>query len=284
MKAARAQAGGCVGVQRKGAVQIIRLTDAATRNALTDVLRVHLSAALREAAADPGIRAIYLTGSGASFCAGGDVNALKALKRPVDVHRRFRNLGAWLLPLLQIEKPVVVGLNGYAVGGGLGLALAGDIVVAARSAKLIPGFFRLGLVPDVSMLYTLPRLIGMVRTRRFLMLDEGLSAAEALELGMISQVVADEDLDRTCMELAARCAAKPAAAMGLTKLFLARSFESSAQDMFLYEGLGQSVAMFDGEFEARLDALMAPPAGRTKKAKPGSAAAAGGSKPRRPAK
>jgi len=277
VKAVRAPKGQPVQVEHQDRVRIIRLTDPATRNALTDALRVGLAAALQEAAADDAVGAVYLTGSGNAFCAGGDVRALQGQKRPVDVHRRFRRLGAWLLPFLRMEKPVIVGLNGYAVGGGLGLALTGDIVVAARSAKLIPGFFRLGLVPDVSLLHTLPRLIGMARTRRFILLDEPVSAAQALELGMISEVVDDAVLDDTCLDLARRCAAKPATAMGLTKLFLARSFETGADDMFLYEGLGQSVAMFDGEFEARLDALMGP-AGKTQRR---AKTAPAGSKPQR---
>ena len=244
-----------VQVSRKGAVQVIRLVDEATRNALTDGLRTELSEALRTAAADPRVRAIYLTGSGKSFCSGGDLKGLRAMRAPLDIHNRFRKLGAWLVPLLQIEKPVVVGLNGYAVGGGMGLALVGDVVVAARSARFIPAFFELGIVPDVSLLYTLPRLIGLARTKRFLLDNEPWSAQRALEMGLVSEVVDDADLDRTCMDLAERYAQKPPAGIALTKLLLGRTFENSADDMFLYEGLGQAVAMFTEEFQAKLVAF-----------------------------
>ena len=149
----------------------------------------------------------------------------------------------------------MVGLNGYAVGGGMGLALAGDVVVAAKSAVLVPAFFRLGIIPDVILLYTLPRVIGLARTKRFLLDDESVSAERALEMGLVSQVVEDADLDGICMILAQRYATKAGAGVGLTKLLLARSFETSADDMFLYEGLAQSVAMFAVEFQAQLAAF-----------------------------
>jgi 2-(1,2-epoxy-1,2-dihydrophenyl)acetyl-CoA isomerase len=258
-----------VQVSRKGAVQVIRLADESTRNALTDGLRTELSEALGTAAADARVRAIYLTGSGKSFCSGGDLKGLKAMRTPLDIHNRFRKLGAWVVPLLQIGKPIVVGLNGYAVGGGMGLALTGDVVVAARSARFIPAFFGLGIVPDVSLLYTMPRLVGLARTKRFLLDDEALSAESALEMGLVSQVVDDADLDRTCLGLAERYAQKPPAGIALTKLLLGRTFESSADDMFLYEGLGQSVAMFTAEFQAKLTAFAA---GKTTKTRVASAA------------
>jgi len=262
MKAARTPP--LVQVSRKSAVEVIRLADESTRNALTDGLRTELSEALRTAAADARVRAIYLTGSGKSFCSGGDLKGLRAMRAPLDIHNRFRKLGAWVVPLLQIEKPIVVGLNGYAVGGGMGLALAGDVVVAARSARFIPAFFGLGIVPDVSLLYTMPRLVGLARTKRFLLDDEALSAESALTMGLVSQVVDDADLDRTCLELAARYAQKPPAGIALTKLLLGRTFENSADDMFLYEGLGQAVAMFTAEFQAKLAAFAA---GKTTKAR-----------------
>ncbi|MBI4190628.1 MAG: enoyl-CoA hydratase/isomerase family protein [Betaproteobacteria bacterium] len=244
-------------VRRDGAVQIVRLTNEETRNSLSNPMRVALARALQQAAEDDGVRALYLTGSGSTFCSGGDLNAFKeGPNKPWDVHRRFRSLRAWLVPFLYFEKPVVVGLNGYAVGGGMGLALAGDILIAAQSAKLMSGFFRLGVIPDVAMMYTLPRLIGLARAKNFLFSNATLTAQQALEIGLVSEVVADDRLDEACLAKAHQLAAGPTQVIGLAKLLMARSFETDVDDMFLLEGLGQSLAMSGEEFREGLNALL----------------------------
>ena len=242
--------------ERDGAVQVIRMVNDRTRNSLNNEMRIELSAALTRAADDDAVRAIYLTGSGKAFCSGGDLHNLKSLTGPWQVHRRFRNLGKWLLPLLHLDKPVVVGVNGVAVGGGMGLALTGDVLIAAESAKFMAGFFRLGIVPDVGMMYTLPRLIGLARAKNFLFSNGTWTAQEALELGLVAQVVADSDMDAVALARAHEIAEGPAQGMGLAKLLMARSFESSLAEMFLLEDLGQSLAMSGEEFSEGLDALL----------------------------
>src|SRR5258708_3667883 len=125
-----------VATERAGSVLIIRLASESTRNALSNAMREGLSAAFSEAVRDHTVRAVYLTARGPNFCAGGDLNALKDVRQdPWAVHRRFRDMGQWLLPLMRIEKPVLVGVRGYAVGGGFGLALLADMVIASESAK-----------------------------------------------------------------------------------------------------------------------------------------------------
>src|SRR3954469_714025 len=116
-----------VKVTREGAVQIVRFVNDKSRNSMTAEMRSQLRDAMSAAAQDPDIRAVYMTGQGAAFCAGGDLHMLKKECDPWSVHRRFRALGSWFLSLLRFEKPVVVGVNGYAVGGGMGIALAGDV-------------------------------------------------------------------------------------------------------------------------------------------------------------
>jgi 2-(1,2-epoxy-1,2-dihydrophenyl)acetyl-CoA isomerase len=175
---------------------------------------------------------------------------------PWSTHRRFRRLGSWFLQMLQFEKPVVVGVNGYAVGGGIGLALTGDLVIAAESAKLVAGFFRLGVIPDIGMMYTLPRLIGLARAKRFLFGDETLSASEAFDLGMVARVVPDHQLDLECLQQAKQFAAGPSHVMGLAKLLMSRSFETGFNEMFMLEDLGQALAMSSDEFHEGLSAML----------------------------
>jgi 2-(1,2-epoxy-1,2-dihydrophenyl)acetyl-CoA isomerase len=181
---------------------------------------------------------------------------LQTVCDPWPVHRRFRNLSRWLIPLITLDKPVVVGVRGQAVGGGMGLALTGDIVISGEGAKFMSGFFRIGTVPDIGMMYHLPRLIGMARAKNFLFSGATMSPQEALQLGLVAKVVADDEVDAAGLAEAKRLAEGPAEVMGLAKTLMARSFETSLQDMFAFEGFGQVLAMSNPEFREGLAAAI----------------------------
>lgn len=238
-------------------VRIIRLAAVQTRNALSNDMRDQLAKAFLDAAYDRNVRAILLTARGPNFCAGGDLKAFKSMHTdPWAVHRRFRDMGRWLLPLMRIEKPVVVSVRGYAVGGGFGIALAGDMIFASETAKFTASWMKLGILPDALTLYTLPRLIGLARAKRMFITNETLSAEHAEELALVTRVYPDEELDERALEYAKGLAEGPAEVWGLAKLILARTFETSMDDMFLLEGLGQIPAMGGPEFTERLDAML----------------------------
>lgn len=237
-------------------VLTIRLCSPENRNSLTTPLREQLSAAVEMAEKDPAIRSVFLTAEGTSFCSGGDFKMLQNACQPWPVHRRFRNLSRWLIPLIALDKPVVIGARGHAVGGGMGLALSGDVIVAGESLKLTAGFFRLGTVPDIGMMYHLPRLIGMARAKNFLFSNGTFTAQQALELGLVAKVVPDAELEEAGYAEALRLAQGPAEVMGLAKTLMARSFETSLTDMFAYEGFGQVLAMSNAEFHEGLSAVM----------------------------
>jgi 2-(1,2-epoxy-1,2-dihydrophenyl)acetyl-CoA isomerase len=237
-------------------VLVVRLTNEKSRNSLTAEMRAQLAVLMTDAAQNTGVRAIYITGQGSAFCSGGDLNMLKNEWDPWAVHRRFQRLGAWFLGFLQIPKPVIVGVNGVAVGGGMGLALAGDLIYAAEEANFVPGFFRLGTVPDIGTMYTLPRLIGMARAKRFLFGNEPMTAREAFDVGFVAKVVPKGELDAIGLEKARELAQGPATVIGLSKMIMARSFETGLNEMFLFESFGQSLAMSSGEFHEGLAALL----------------------------
>jgi 2-(1,2-epoxy-1,2-dihydrophenyl)acetyl-CoA isomerase len=231
-----------------GPVLEVRLSSPENRNSLTADLRRQLGEAVERAEADSSVRAVLLTADGPTFCSGGDFKMLQTQCDPWPVHRRFRNLSRWLLPLITLDKPVVVGVRGHAVGGGMGLALTGDVVIAGESAKFVAGFFRLGTIPDVGVMYHLPRLIGMARAKNFIFANGTMSAREALELGLVAQVVPDAELEFAARAEAQRLAEGPAEVMGLAKTLMARSFETSMNDMFAFEGLGAALAYSNPEF------------------------------------
>lgn len=245
-----------VTTQMQGAVLVIRLASPENRNSLTTELRRQLGEAVELAESDRAVRAVFLTADGPTFCSGGDFKMLQTQSDPWPVHRRFRYLSRWLTPLITLDKPVVVGVRGQAVGGGMGLALTGDLVIAGESAKFMAGFFRLGTVPDIGMMYHLPRLIGMARAKNFLYGAGTLSAQEALALGLVAEVVSDAELEAVALAHATRLAEGPAEVMGLAKTLMARSFETSLADMFAFEGFGQVLAMSNPEFREGLAAAI----------------------------
>lgn len=246
-----------VETERHGPVLVIRLSSEKSNNALSNAVREALSAAFQIAITDRAIRAVCLTAKGPNFCSGGDLNALQQIRSDTwAVHQRFRDMGRWFLPMQRIEKPVVSAVRGFAVGGGFGFALLGDLVVASETAKFRASWLKLGIMPDALALYTLPRLVGLARARKMFICEETLDAQEACALNLVAEVVADSELDARAMELARAFAEGPAEVWGLTKLVLSRTFESSLDDMFLYEGLGQVIAMGGPEFEARARAAL----------------------------
>ncbi|HSW17542.1 MAG TPA: enoyl-CoA hydratase/isomerase family protein [Ramlibacter sp.] len=242
--------------ERDGAVMIIRLANEASRNSLSREMRFSLRDVVREIQDDRSVRAVYLTGKGPSFCAGGDLNMLTKAHAPWAVHRRFRHANTLLPPLLSLDRPVVCGVRGQAIGGGMGLALMSDLIVAGESAQFMAGFFRIGAVPDCLTLYTLPRLIGLARTRNFLLMNGSWDAAEAKSLGVVAKVVPDDEVDKEGLALAHSLSRGPAEVMGLSKLLMLKSFESSVDDLMMYEGLGQALAMSGAEFQEGLAALI----------------------------
>ncbi len=184
-------------------------------NALNAGLRGELLAALRAVARDPAVRALVITGAGRAFCAGADL-------RGGSGEREFRRvLTREYNPLIRairdLEKPVVVAVNGVAAGAGVSLALAGDLVVASAAARFVPAFGRIGLVPDSGLTRTLVRGLGRHRTAAILFLGEPLTAEDACSAGLVARVVPADELVAAATGIARALAAGPTRGLGLTK-------------------------------------------------------------------
>lgn len=187
-------------------------------NAFNEELHRALHAALDAIAADEGCRAVLLTGAGRGFCAGQDLSARVGLAETPDLGATLETFYNPLIRRIRaLQKPIVCAVNGVAAGAGANIALACDIVLAARSAKFIQAFSKIGLVPDSGGTFFLPRLIGDARARALMLLAEPLPAAQAAEWGMIWKVVEDADLAAEAERLAAHLASQPTYGLALTK-------------------------------------------------------------------
>lgn len=172
------------------------------------------------ATGQPGLRALLLTGEGPNFCAGGDVKTFASKGEALPDY--LREATAWLQnvaqALLNLPVPVITAVHGYAAGGGgLGLVCASDIVIAAESAKFMSGAARVGMAPDAGSSATLPQLVGLRKALEILLLNPTLSAAEALEIGLITRVVPDEVLQEEATAVARTIAAGAPRALGAVK-------------------------------------------------------------------
>jgi 2-(1,2-epoxy-1,2-dihydrophenyl)acetyl-CoA isomerase len=195
-------------------------------NALNGALIEALSAGIKRAGTDPECRAVLITGAGRGFCAGADL-ANRAFApgdtRPDLGQALEKGLNPIIRGIRNLPKPVVCAVNGPAAGAGANIALACDIVLAAKSAKFLQAFARIGLIPDAGGTFILPRLIGDARARALMMLAEPIGAEEAQAVGMIYRAVDDEDLMGEARTVAERLAAGPTHALGLMKRALAAS-------------------------------------------------------------
>jgi 2-(1,2-epoxy-1,2-dihydrophenyl)acetyl-CoA isomerase len=217
-------------VARGGGITRLTLNRPDKLNAFTLALHKELRAGLEHAAADPECRVIVLTGAGRAFCAGQDL----AEARPAagasgpDSSSRLEQVYNPLVRLITtLEKPVICAVNGVAAGAGANVALACDLVLAARSASFLQAFARIGLVPDAGGTWVLPRLVGPARARGLAMLAEPLSAETAEAWGLIWKVVDDDKLQAEVSALAEKLAVAPTYALGLTKRAIAQSSTNS---------------------------------------------------------
>jgi|TARA_B110000037_G_scaffold139286_1_gene157522 2-(1,2-epoxy-1,2-dihydrophenyl)acetyl-CoA isomerase len=204
----------------------LRLNRPESLNSFTDKMQAEVIEVLEQAAVDPVVRAVVITGNGRGFCAGQDLGAIAGSDDDLgDSVDKFYNPLVRLITTM--PKPVLCAVNGVAAGAGANLALACDIVIAGKKASFIQPFAKLGLVTDTGGTWILPRLVGLARARGLAMLGPKISADQAESWGMIWQVVEDEALMDTVLKLARDMATQPTRAFALQKQAFARSAVNS---------------------------------------------------------
>ena len=227
-------AGGLVDLSNQGAVGIITLNRPEARNALNPEMFQELGSAI-QGCRDPDMRAVIITGSGGSFCAGADVkDFVNQLENsgPEGLHQHLKHLADAfhrnvIIPIRQLDKPVIASIHGVAAGGGLSLALACDLRVASDSARFLMAYGNIGATADGGSTYLLPRLIGTARAMERYLSDQPIGAQRALDLGLLNQVFPTAELERSTLEFAARLAQGPTVAYGRVKALFDSSWDAS---------------------------------------------------------
>lgn len=232
-------------------VAIITLSRPETGNAVTQDVADGLLAAALACESDDTVRSLLLTAQGKAFCVGGDVKAFAEAGdvMPALVRRLTASLHMAVARLARMDKPLVTAVNGAAAGAGLGLAVLGDVVLAARSAKFTAAYGALGLTPDAGATWLLPRLVGLRQAQRLLLLNERIDAVEAERIGLITQVIEDDALAAEALERAFRLVKGPRRALARTRTLLHAAMSNGLETQLELEA--QAIAGAAGSREGR---------------------------------
>ncbi len=215
-------------ISQHGAVRVLTLNRPERLNALNPELMRALNEAFEAVAVDDGVRAVLLTGMGRGFCAGADLQQTMGEPGSRDLGNSIdESYNPLVRRMRSCPKPIVSAVNGVAAGAGMNLALAGDVIIAARSASFTQAFVRIGLMPDAGGTYFLPRLIGTARAAAMAMLGETVNAEQAEAMGLVWKVYDDEGFGTEALAIAERLAAAPASALAAIKTALNASAANS---------------------------------------------------------
>ncbi len=240
---------------RDAGVLTITLNRPDVLNAFNGAMHAGLASALKEAARDDDVRAVVLTGAGRGFCVGQDLSEFR--EAPGDIGERLRSTyHPNVLAIRSLEKPVLASVNGAAAGAGLSFACACDLRIAADAASFVPAFVNVGLVPDSGGSYFVARLLGPARAFEWMSSGRRLTAAEAHDWGLVSEVVEADELAVRAAELAARLAAMPTRAIAMTKRLFDHAWTAKLEDQLEWEAQLQAVATQTDDFREGVGAFL----------------------------
>jgi 2-(1,2-epoxy-1,2-dihydrophenyl)acetyl-CoA isomerase len=208
---------------------------------------------------DPEVRAVLITGSGGTFSAGGDLQSFSGAKDRLGPFLRELStyLHATISRMARMDAPVVAAVNGAAAGGGMSLACAADLVLAAESARFVIAYSQVGLSPDLGSTYVLPRLIGLRRTQELMLTDRRLSAAEAHAWGLVTRVVPDAELEAESEKLARSLAAGPTRAFAEVKRLLLTTYGEGLESQMERESVAISGTARTDDAQEAIQAFLA---------------------------
>lgn len=232
----------CLLYEKKDNTVTITLNRPDVFNAFNDTQSYELQDALKAAKKDEECRVVVLTGAGKAFCSGQDLKAIAGAEKRSFIESLHKRYNPIIREMRNMPKPIICKLNGVAAGAGCSLALASDFIIASENASLIEVFINVALVMDSGSSYFLPRLVGSARAFELSTMGNKVSAAQALQWGMINRCVPHDQLDSETNAIVEYYANAPTKAIGLMKKLLNRSFNSDLETMLEYEAYCQEIA------------------------------------------
>ena len=244
--------------EKTGAIARITLARPEQKNPLNRYFVQEMNEYLDEVERDDAIKVVLLTGEGNTFCAGGDVKDIMSKNHDLISERNMiRDFIKVTLRMRFLDKPIIAAINGPAVGGGVALALASDMIIASDQAKFHLAFVKIGLsAADMGVTYFLPRNVGYAKAAELLMFGDVISSEEAERIGMINKVVPHDSLRSTAEEWAQRLINGPAIGISLTKYALNREQGMDMTTALELETYIQSFAMKTRDHKEAVDAFM----------------------------
>jgi enoyl-CoA hydratase len=232
-------------LEKEDSIARIILNRPDVMNAMTSEMFQDLEIAQKEIINDAGIRVLIITGKGRAFCSGADFSLISDLLEvgPKRLFEELRNLQDVVTVFETMEKPVIAAINGFALGGGLDLALACDFRIVAKGAKMGEQYVKAGIMPDLGGTQRLPRLVGLSKAKELIFLGDMIEAEEAERIGLVNRTVALEDLEAETKSLASRLASAPTTAIGLAKKAMQEGLQKGIRAGLELEAYCQTLSM-----------------------------------------
>lgn len=243
-----------------GNVGVLTLNRPQKLNSFTLRMFAEIKEVLREAEASEDVRAVVIKGRGKSFSAGGDMELLQhlqSIEAGPPLEKALADILALGKQFNDLEVPTIVAVRGYCLGVGLSLALLGDMRLASENAVFGAEFVAMGIIPDLGLLYTLPRLVGPARARELILTCRRIKAPEAERIGMVNTIVPDKQLEEKALQMAARIGTFPSAAVRNTRKGLNKSALGLFEEMLQYEIRTQAFCLKTDDHKEAVAAFLA---------------------------
>ncbi|MCD7032700.1 enoyl-CoA hydratase [Metabacillus sp. GX 13764] len=241
-------------VEKNNGVLMLTMNRPESLNAFSEEMILGLTNALKLAQRDEEIRTVVISGAGRSFSAGGDVKTMGQVSGE-EVFEHLGHLNECILMMKQLEKPVIAAVHGFAAGAAFNLALASDLIIAEENSQFVMSFSKVGLISDGGGLYFLPRIVGPYRAKELFFSGEPITAAKALEYGIVSRIVPLERLKDEVIAFAEKMASGPAKAIGAMKKIIDHSSCQTLEEVLEQERLTQSLMVVTKDHQEGVQAF-----------------------------
>ena len=242
-------------IEKEEGIAVVRFNRPEVMNAFDMETVEELIKAIDNIRNDDHTKVLIITGTGKAFCVGVDITTIKGIS--VDQGTEFLKRGHQIIwNLVNIEKPIIAAINGYAFGAGWNLALASDIIIASDDAKFSQAFVKIGLVSDMGGMYFLPRLVSLSKVKELMFIGETIDAKEAERIGMVNRVVPKDDLERIAKELAKKIALGPLKPIGLMKKVLNKSAYLDLPSLLELEAQAQEICSQTDDHKRSVEAFL----------------------------